>query len=305
MDLDEYLEKLAAEGYRQQLADEENVPRSLPFFAASLAVLVAILGAIREWIPAPEWAGYPGAIWGLLGAIALTLLTLIGFLGVAVRGRKFRYIMNEAKIAAYADQLLGYYEQNPNLTEAERKIAALEDLRLMLTRQYGEAAMYNRALNSRRAGARATAFEALIIALLLAFMLIAIIFWHGRPGDATGDRNVGNVQNQDRGSAQAGKLHGCPRDCASQADPATDPDHQERRVVVPAPSAGYVGPIEEKVNGAVPAFSVSPIRLSSPLHPWGLRCRVRWGLPRPCLVSKGFSPVISERSPPLPASPPQ
>jgi hypothetical protein len=134
-----------------------------------------------------------------------------------------------------------------DLDEYLEKLAAegYRQQRLMLTRQYGEAAMYNRALNSRRAGARATAFEALIIALLL----IAIIFWHGRPGDATGDRNVGNVQSQDRGSAQAGKLHGCPRDCASQADPATDPYHQERRVVVPAPSAGYV---EEKVNGAVP-----------------------------------------------------
>jgi hypothetical protein len=79
MELDEYLEKLAAEGYRQQLADEENVPRGLPFFAASLAVLVAIAGAIRDSIPAPEWAVYPAVIWGLLILFALTLLGLSFF----------------------------------------------------------------------------------------------------------------------------------------------------------------------------------------------------------------------------------
>jgi hypothetical protein len=40
MTLDEYLEELAVEGYRQQLADDENVPRSLPFFAASLVPIL-------------------------------------------------------------------------------------------------------------------------------------------------------------------------------------------------------------------------------------------------------------------------
>ena len=257
MELDEYLEKLAAEGYRQQLADEENVPRSLPFFAASLAVLVAILGAIRDSIPVPEWAAYPAVIWGVLILFALTLLMVIIFLGLAVWGRKFRYIMNEAEIAAYAAGLLSYYELDPNLTEAGRKTAALKDLRVLLTRQYGEAAMYNRALNFRRAGARATAFEALIFALFLAFMLIAIILpWHGRPGETTGDRNVRSIQSQDRGgaqdrgSAETGQLHRRAGPDMEETAPAAAPDHQKGRVVLPASPAGTSGSGEEKVNGA-------------------------------------------------------
>jgi protein-S-isoprenylcysteine O-methyltransferase Ste14 len=237
MALDEYLEKLAAEGYRQQLADEENVPRSLPFFAASLAVLVAILGAIKDWIPAPSSSAYPLVIWALLGVLAFTILVIMYFLREAVRKRDFKYVMNEHKVAKYAEDLRLFYEPDASLTAEACEAAILADIQAELARQYRDAAVNNRALNFRRASARSTAFEVLVFALLLAFAIIAIILWqHNR----TGERDVGSVQGHDRGTAQARDLYGRPGSRTSQARPATDANHQEGRLDVPGtpPDAG-------------------------------------------------------------------
>lgn len=49
-ELDDYVERVVLDGYRQALNDEENVARSLPFFAAALALLAALAGAIRDSI---------------------------------------------------------------------------------------------------------------------------------------------------------------------------------------------------------------------------------------------------------------
>src|SRR3954462_11438216 len=49
--LDEYLEEIFAERYKRQLDQEENVARTLPFFAAALAVLANIVGLLRPSIP--------------------------------------------------------------------------------------------------------------------------------------------------------------------------------------------------------------------------------------------------------------
>ena len=44
------LEKTFAEAYRKELDQDENVWRSLPFFAATLALEVAAPGTLRSWI---------------------------------------------------------------------------------------------------------------------------------------------------------------------------------------------------------------------------------------------------------------
>ena len=175
MALDEYLDKLAAEGYRQQLADEENVPRSLPFFATSLAVLVAILGAIKDWIPKLDGSVLHSVIWGLLALLAFCLALIIYFLREAVRRRDYKYIMDELALAKYVSALRDYYADAPDRDLAEAAILA--DVESELGRQYRAAAVNNRTINFDRARARASAFEVLIFALLLAFAVIATTLW--------------------------------------------------------------------------------------------------------------------------------
>jgi hypothetical protein len=246
MALDEYLEKLAAEGYRQQLADEENVPRSLPFFAASLAVLVAILGAVKEWIPAPSWSVYPVVIWLLLGALAASLLLIMYFLRESVRKRDFIYVMDENALADYVTKLRRFYELNTSLAVEESEAAILADLQAELGRQHRDAAVNNRLLNFRKARARATAFEVLVFALLLAFVIVATILWqHSR----TGDPDARRLQSQDRGSAQTGQPDGRPGTGAPQADPAAAPGGQEGRVF-PLGALPKPDPAQNPVTGA-------------------------------------------------------
>ena len=46
----DYLETLFGEAYRKEIDQEENVWRSLPFFAATLALQLAGFAQIRDWV---------------------------------------------------------------------------------------------------------------------------------------------------------------------------------------------------------------------------------------------------------------
>ena len=46
----DYLETLFGEAYRKEIDQEENVWRSLPFFTATLALQLAGLAQIRDWV---------------------------------------------------------------------------------------------------------------------------------------------------------------------------------------------------------------------------------------------------------------
>jgi hypothetical protein len=235
MSVDQYLEKIVADGYKQQIADEENVPRSLPFFATSLAVLVAILGVVRSSIPPMSLSWFPIAIWSLLGLLAISLLLVIYFLWRAVHKRDFKYVMSEVDLFAYAANLKQYYELDQNLMPDEREDAIIEDVRSELIKQYRDAATNNRFNNFQRGSARATALSSLVSVMLFAFVMIALILIHERfAGEIHGCR----VEDKDRGSSQAeiaSRLTG-PR--APQAGSAVHSnDHEGRVDVSPAPAA--------------------------------------------------------------------
>jgi hypothetical protein len=102
------------------------------------------------------------------------------------------------------------------------------------------------------AGARATAFEAVIFSLFLAFMLIAItLIWHDRSGESTGARNVRSIQSLDRGSAETGQLHGRAGPEMGETNPTAAPDHPKGRMVLPAAPPGAGDPGQEEVNGTI------------------------------------------------------
>ncbi len=119
-EVDTLVEKTAIDGYKQQLTDEENVPRSLPFFAAALAVLVAIAAAAKSAIPTPSLLLYPLTIWGLLVLLAVALICVFAFLLTAVRKRRFSYVMDEVAIGKYVADLREHYKTNfPSFTPDE------------------------------------------------------------------------------------------------------------------------------------------------------------------------------------------
>ncbi len=228
MSLDDYLEKSYAEGYRQQIADEENVPRSLPFFATAFAVLVAIIAASKDLIPDPSLDYYPIIVWVLILLLTICLLASMIYLLIALWPRDFKYVMSELDLHNYVVELRKYYAFDADLSEEDRAAAILEDLRDELSKQYRIGAANNRAINFGRASKRATALCLLVIALILAFVMIAVILGNEK---YVGASNAGaGRQSENRGSSQT-ITDARPAGTNSQeAIPAALTDYKEGRM---------------------------------------------------------------------------
>lgn len=187
MSLDEFTERFFSDGYKQQIADEENVPRSLPFFAAAFAVLVAIVGASKDALPPPSLHLFSVAVWALLTLLALCLLFSMVYLLLALWPRDFKYAMKETELHDWVQNLRQYYTFDESLTDEERSDAILEDIRESLNEQYRNAAVNNRAINFQRAAKRATALCLLVFALMFAFAMVGLILGHQEFDRASND----------------------------------------------------------------------------------------------------------------------
>jgi O-antigen/teichoic acid export membrane protein len=187
MDLMEYIEEFVADGFKREIDQEENGARSLPFFATSLAVLVAIIGAVHSSLPPLSWAVYAAATWALLGALGVFVLVAIGYLWRAVRKRDFICPMPETGLREWAEALRGYYGATGS-TDPDRD--TLKDVRAALINQQAKAAANNRTVNARRVVARVHALTCLIVALALAFALIGTMLIHDGTDGASHDGNA-------------------------------------------------------------------------------------------------------------------
>ena len=92
-----YIEKTLADSYRKEIDQEENVWRSLPFFAATLALQLAALFQIADKLPDPT------TILGWLSIGCLTIagaltLTSLGFLAASIYPQRFDYIAKQAAL---------------------------------------------------------------------------------------------------------------------------------------------------------------------------------------------------------------
>ncbi len=226
MSLDDYTEKFYTDGYKQQIADEENVPRSLPFFATASAVLVAIIAASKDLIPGFSWTVYSAWIWALIALLALCLLASMILLLFALWPRDFKYVMSEPELHNYVEQLRKFYSLNSTLSASQREAAILEDLRIALSSQYRVGAANNRAINFGRASKRATAFCLLVFALILAFAMIASILVNIK---IEGASNAGR-QGENRGSAPADTGSRSAGEFPPKAASPTSPDNKKGRM---------------------------------------------------------------------------
>jgi hypothetical protein len=200
----EYLEKILSDAYKREIDQEENVVRSLPFVAATLAVLFTIISLSRESIPKYTNSYYENFIYALLILLIAAVSLIIWYLLIAVRPRRFEYLMSEKDLKQYADDLRHYYSQiHTRASDIEQKL--MVDLRQTMVDQYSVGAMNNRANNVSRARARARSFTSLVVALGLAFMLLVTISVHealkGKPGGTDSTRSE---QTQRKTAAETG-----------------------------------------------------------------------------------------------------
>ncbi len=222
----DHLEKTFVESYRKELDQEENVWRSLPFFAATLALQVAALAQVRDWLGATAGlVGWTAAVLLLLAAGA-TLAALL-FLAWSILPTELRYVAREPDLLRYAEAVRACAEAD-GATPGAASATAHAAVRATLVEQYALATDHNRTVNQRRAARRNRAGLATLCSVLLFMALVALAVVSGvvPPGPRSPDRpNAAAVLPDgaaDPGAADRGTASGTVRPGgAGQRDPAS------------------------------------------------------------------------------------
>jgi hypothetical protein len=175
----DHIEKTLADAYRKEIDQEENIWRSLPFFAATLALQLAAMFQVVDRLP-QTWTG---GWWDSVACVviaALATLTALGFLSASIFLARFRYIAPEPELLDYAEGL-DLDEQQMRADGHQDPIDAVMTLKKALARQYAVATHHNRQINQRRALWRSIAGLATLVSVLLTLILVATVTLHYIP----------------------------------------------------------------------------------------------------------------------------
>lgn len=165
-----HIEKTLADSYRKEIDQEENVWRTLPFFAATLALQLAALFQLVERLP-------PFGTW--LGVMAYACLTLsglatataLGFLAACIYPRKFQYLAPDPELLNYALGLI--QDEKAHLARpGQTGFSAIVTLKEALARQYAVGAQHNRRINKMRERLRSIAGLATVASVVLTLGLV-------------------------------------------------------------------------------------------------------------------------------------
>jgi cell division protein FtsL len=178
MEVDEYLEKIAAERYAREIDQDENIFRNLPFAAAALAIIFAFMAAVRGEIPTQLNDLFAIMTWTLLVLFWGSIATALGFLWAAISARPLSLLSSMSELQGYIDNLRRYYGRLGTLNDIQIEQQVVKDLRTFMIEQYELGAADIQRVNVARLQARNRAFLSLIVALLIA--LETVVFTFGR-----------------------------------------------------------------------------------------------------------------------------
>jgi len=231
---DDYMEGVFKDAFKRELEVDENVARTLPFFAATLALVVTLYGYATTKLPPLEWRFLSVLLHLLLLAGAACLAGVVLSLFQAVRARVYRLPPKETELVAWAAGLKAFYaEQGMSPEAADDKVAG--DLRSRMIVEFAEGVEHNRAANVPKLKARAQGFTLLVAALGVAFLMIAIIFSTDRlawPGSKSAPHEQSPRQSRNAAQAAVG-----PAPAAPAAEAAVRAGRRE----VPGGSGGQYG----------------------------------------------------------------
>lgn len=226
----EYVEKTILDGLKRELDQEENVVRSLPFFATSMAALLALLGLTREPISKAEPGWLLWLILGLVGLIGLALVGIIVLMFLATKKQSQDQVMPEGDLIAYAKLLEETYndiEETKNRAEAVRA-----SLRRDIAKQLAAYAQGLRKINVYRLGLRARMFSLLTAAVVFATLLVGAIIFLER------EERIRDDQDK-RVSSEAPQRSDVP--AGDHERPVPDPAGRSSGEGYPAEGAGPTG----------------------------------------------------------------
>jgi hypothetical protein len=171
--------------YRQELTAEEDVHRTLPFFATALGLILAAINyaasQLPSWSALTKSCGAPSCTdWGWLVCgwpallsevfLAVAVLTSVGvllFLALATKRRGYERAGPE-RVQLDRAQALQAYHRGLGLADAALDSAVVADLREQLLEDYTEVIPRNRSLTLQRYHLRALAVSFLLWSLFAA-----------------------------------------------------------------------------------------------------------------------------------------
>ena len=175
-DAEEYIEAYVRQRFFREEDEDENLIRSLPFFATALAVVMASLS-----LSLPRLAGYHGRLGYLPSALAggalLAALAAVVCLTLAFWPRKHLSPAGEGEIVQFADAVRAYNAgAAPDLAGPALETAVIGSIRAFLLPQLVEATEANRARNRKAKAWRGLALLAVTGSLLFNLALLTTIF---------------------------------------------------------------------------------------------------------------------------------
>jgi hypothetical protein len=205
-----HIEKTLADSYRKEIDQEENVWRSLPFFAATIALELTALFQLLNRLPVTDTRALISHI--LLILTGVLLATALVLLAACIAPVRFRYLSREPLLLRFTDELIEAEQASKTQNQA-LPLDALALLKRELAHQYSVATDHNRRINKRRELLRAFAGLCVVGSVLAILLLVAVAFAYYVPERS----DIGDV----RGSANAVTTPNAPADGRpAPADPA-------------------------------------------------------------------------------------
>lgn len=167
-----YLEEILSAAYNREIDQQENVWRSLAFFAATLALELAAFVQLFIHLP-PRGSIAHDVSLVLLVVGGILTLGVLWFMYQAVKPRKFRYISKAELLVGYVNGLVDTERRSEG---SDTPFLALPSLKQELARQMAVATDYNQNLNARRELFRALAGELVVASLFIILILAAVSF---------------------------------------------------------------------------------------------------------------------------------
>jgi hypothetical protein len=166
----DHIENTLADAYRRELDQDENIWRSLPFFAATLALELGAIYQIAGHLPPAGTGAWRAAIvfFALAGAATLTALI---FLAASIFPVKFGYIPSDPYLLDYSERLDEY--ERRRIVRGDTRVDALAMLKSTLAHEYATPNHQNHQISQRRLLWRSIAGLATLIGVLSIIALVS------------------------------------------------------------------------------------------------------------------------------------
>ena len=155
----DHIEQTLADAYRREVEQEENIWRSLPFFAAALALELGAIYQIAGHLPPASTAAWRVSV-GFIIVAGVSTLTALGFLAASIFPAKLNYLPPEPDLLDYAERLDEY--QRHHAAHGDASVDALALLKKALAHELAVAIYHNHAINERRTSSRSVAGLAIV-----------------------------------------------------------------------------------------------------------------------------------------------